>query len=604
MAVTAQSLTAPALAALWPLGLGWLGGALSWARLGRLREHRTEPAGLCDWLLWAYLVDEGVVLGKDGSLLAGWSYRGPDTSSATAEDLNALASHVSQALLPFGNGWMVHWNAVRHAAPGYAPAGAFPDPVTALIDEERRRTYEATAAHFETDTFVTLSFLPPPDLYSRLARSFVQGEARGVKSWEEVLAAFLRGAGELERRLSAVLRPRRLGSDELLTLLHTCLTGLDHAVRAPIAGCELDSFLADQEAVGGWRPRIGGMAIRAVAIQGFPAASWLGMLDRLNSLPFAVRLSHRVIPLDQATAARLIRRAQVQWFMKRQGAADLVRGAVARQRQAQTAEQEADARLFQDQDASRMAADAAAAAGENASGQVRFCFYTPTVVVMQPSDGEADQAAAEVLKLLADRGFTARIEDVNALEAWLGSLPGHGFPNLRRPLLSSRNVADLVPLTSIWPGLKSNPSAYFPEDSPPLLWAATSGATPLRVNLHASDVGHSLVAGPTGAGKSTLVNLAVAQFFRYPRAQVFVFDLGYSGYVLAQAAGASHFAIRAGAGEAATAFQPLAGVDDPGELAAAAEWLELLLSLQGGVVVGPAARTEIVAALRQLAGEG
>jgi hypothetical protein len=41
----------------------------------------------------------------------------------------------------------------------------------------------------------------------------------------------------------------------------------------------------------------------AVAVQGFPAASWLGMLDRLNSLPFAVRLSHRVIPLDQATAA-------------------------------------------------------------------------------------------------------------------------------------------------------------------------------------------------------------------------------------------------------------------------------------------------------------
>ena len=601
----------------WPplsLGLGWLGGALSWALLGRLREHRTAAAGLCDWLLWAYLVADGVVLGKDGSLLAGWSYRGPDTSSATAAELNALSGHVSRAMLPFGNGWVLHWTAVRHAAPGYAPAGAFPDAVTALLDEERRRTYEATAAHFETDTFLTVAHLPSPDLYSRLARRFVQGEERGLRSWDEVLAAFLRSAGELERRLSAALRLRRLGSDELLTHLHGCLTGLDHAVKAPAGGAELDSFLADQEAVGGWQPRIGRMSIRAVAIQGFPAASWLGMLDAFNQLPFAVRLSHRVVPLDPPAAARLIRRYQVQWFMKRQGAADLVRGAIARQRQAQTADQEADARLFQDQDASRMAADAAAAAAENASGEVRYCFYTPVVLLLQPSPGDADRAADEVVKLLADRGFTARIETVNALEAWLGSLPGHGFPNLRRPLLHSRNVADLLPLTSVWPGLKANPSAYFPAGSPPLLWAATGGATPLRVNLHASDVGHCLVAGPTGAGKSTLVNLIVAQFFRYATAQVFVFDLGYSGYVLAQAAGASHFAIRAGggagggagaaAGEPATALQPLAEVGDAFELAAAAEWIELLVSLQGGVAVGPAARTEIVAALRQIAGEG
>jgi type IV secretion system protein TrbE len=590
--------------ALGTLAAGWLGGALSWALLGRWREHRSEPAGLADWLLWAYLVDEGVVLGKDGSLLCGWSYRGPDSSAATAEELGALSAHVSQALLPFGNGWMVHWNAVRHAAPGYAPPGAFPDPVTALIDEERRRSYEATAAHFETDTFVTLSYLPPPDLYSRLARCFVQGEESGLRSWEGVLAAFLRSAGELERRLGAALRMERLGSDGLLTLLHSCLTGLDHPVKAPVAGSELDSYLCDQEAVGGWRPRIGRMAIRVVAVQGFPAASYLGMLDKLNSLPFAVRLSHRVIPLAAPTAARLIRRQQVQWFMKRQGAIDLVRGAVGRPRQgAATPEGEAEARLFLDQDAQRMAADAGEAAGENASGQVRFCLYTPAVVVMQPGEEAAGEVADEVVKVLADRGFTARIEDVNAVEAWLGSLPGHGYPNLRRPLLHSRNVADLVPLSSIWPGLKSNPSAYFPEGSPPLLWAATSGATPLRVSLHASDVGHSLVAGPTGAGKSTLVNLAVAQWFRYPGAQAFVFDLGYSGYVLAQAAGGSHFAIRAGSGEGSTAFQPLAEVDDPAELAAAAEWIELLVGLQGGAAVGPAARSEIVAALRQLAGE-
>jgi type IV secretion/conjugal transfer VirB4 family ATPase len=583
--------------------LGWLGCAGARAVLARLREHRTEPAGLCDWLLWGYLVAPGVVLGKDGSLVAGWSYRGPDTTSATSEDLDALSSHVNQALLPLGNGWMLHFDAVRQAAPGYAPAGAFPDAITALLDEERRRTYEASAAHYETNLFATVAYLPPPDVYSRLARLFVQGESQGLKSWEQILQAFVRNVEELERRLAAVLRLTRLSSNEMLTHLHGCLTGLDHPVQAPVIGIELDSFLADQPAVGGWRPRIGGNAIRVVAIQGFPAASTLGMLDQLGSLPCALRLSHRVIPLDGPTAARMIGKIQAQWFMKRKGAADLLRSAVARGTQPQSAASEADARLFHDQDASRMAADAAEAAGENASGEMRYCLHTATVVVLEPSQAEADRVAGEVVKILADRGFTARVEDVNAIEAWLGSLPGHGYPNLRRPLLSSRNVADVLPLTSVWPGLRHNPCTYFPSESPPLLWAATSGATPLRVNLHASDVGHTLVAGPTGAGKSTLVNLCLAQFFRYPRAQVFVFDLGYSGYVLARAAGASHFALRAGSGTEATSLQPLAAVNDPIELAAAAEWLELLLSLQGGVSVGPTARSEIVAALRQLAAE-
>jgi hypothetical protein len=194
------------LGTLGTLGVGWLGGALSWALLGRLREHREEPAGLADWLLWAYLVDEGVVLGKDGSLLAGWSYRGPDSSAATAEDLGALSAHVSQALLPFGNGWMVHWNAVRHAAPGYAPPGAFPDAVTALIDEERRRTYEATAAHFETDTFVTLAYLPPPDLYSQLARVFVQGEGSKGASAPGRAPTSMRAVTDTNRLLVEQLR--------------------------------------------------------------------------------------------------------------------------------------------------------------------------------------------------------------------------------------------------------------------------------------------------------------------------------------------------------------------------------------------------------------
>ena len=117
----------------------------------------------------------------------------------------------------------------------------------------------------------------------------------------------------------------------------------------------------------------------------------------------------------------------------------------------------------------------------------------------------------EIVKTLHDAGFSARIETVNALEAYLGSLPGHGYPNIRRALLASANIADLLPATSIWPGLATNPSQYFPDDSPALMWTATDGSTPFRLNVHDSDVGHTLVVGRTGAGKSVLVEALAAR---------------------------------------------------------------------------------------------
>ena len=188
---------------------------------------------------------------------------------------------------------------------------------------------------------------------------------------------------------------------------------------------------------------------------------------------------------------------------------------------------------------------------------------------------------------------------MNALEAYLGSLPGHGYPNIRRPLISTRNLSDLLPMTSVWAGREHNPSPLFPEKSPALLWAATSGSTPFRLNLHVTDVGHTLVIGPTGSGKSTLLGLLAAQWFRYPDAQVFTFDKGFSAKPLVLAAGGDHYDI---AGERVDdlSFYPLATIDDRRERAWAAEWLEALFHLQG-LTVTPRHRAAISQALEVLA---
>ncbi|HVT61633.1 MAG TPA: hypothetical protein VHR45_24945, partial [Thermoanaerobaculia bacterium] len=369
----------------------------------------------------------------------------------------------------------------------------------------------------------------------------------------------------------------------------------------PRHGCYLDALLADRQLVGGWRPRIGELALRVVAIHGFPHESFSGILDFLGGLGFAFRASHRLIPLSQATAAGKIARSRLSWFKRRRGAASWLReltGGEAGGKGGKSAAQERDDELFLDQDAGAMARDAAAAAAENASGRVRFCLYTPVVVVADREPAVADRHAGEIVKALNDRGFTARVEDLNAVEAFRGSWPGHGYANLRRPILSSRNLADLLPATSVWAGLPHNPSPLFPAQSPALLWAATTGATPFWLNLHDDDVGHTLVVGGTGAGKSTLLNLIIAQFLRYRGAQVFSFDIGYSGWLLAKAAGGRHYDLV----NEEVALEPLAQIDQPGERLWALEWLEAVAELNR-VAVTPAGRQALAAALELLAGE-
>jgi type IV secretion system protein TrbE len=568
------------------VGIGATHGVRRW------REDRRAPIGVADVLNWAFMVGDGVVLQKDGSLLAGWRYYGPDLAAASDLEMAALGRQVHDAILPSGDGWMFHVDAIRRAAAPYAES-VFPNAVAAAIDAERRAAYERGGRRYETEYYFVATHRPDAELRATVGRAFVRGVGgRGV-DWNAVVGRFERAIEELGVRLRGRLTIERLGGDALVTHLHECVTGLSHRVAS--AGVYLDLAVADQELVGGFEPKIGERHIRVVALTAFPPASVPGGLDFLGTLPFAYRWSTRLLMLGAQSGAAQIRRVQLRWFQKRRGLGAWVRDVAAKQ--ASVASGGGNEELFQDQDAVRMTRDAAEAAAENASGAVRFCYCTQTVLVMERDAAVADDVARSILAACNDRGYGGRIETVNAVEAYVGSLPGHGYQNLRRALVSTRNAADLLPITSVWPGLAVNPSPLFPARSPPLLWAATTGSTPFRVNLHDSDVGHTLIVGKTGAGKSTLVGMLMAQFQRYAGAQCFLFDVGYSGRALCRAVGGRHYDVVAGG----MSFQPLARIDDVAERVWAGEWVETCVEMQG-VRVTTAMRGRIGVALELVAG--
>jgi type IV secretion/conjugal transfer VirB4 family ATPase len=567
-----------------------------------LREFRTRGKGLPDLLNYGALVDDGIVLNKDGSLMAAWEYRGEDMESASHRELAAVSARVNKAFLRRGSGWMIHVDAVRFPTHDYPERGMFLDRTTALIDAERRAQYRAEGAHFETSFVITVTYLPPADVEGKVQDFLVEGDRKRTDAHAataRALETFRAGLRDIEEQLSSSLHMRRLRTytysndagaeclrDELLAHLNQCITGVRHPCNVPEVPMYLDAVLGAKDFYGGLAPRIGDKHIRCIGFSGFPASSFPGILDGLNRLPLTYRWSNRFIFLDDGIAHKALDQYRKKWFQKRKSLGNLLR------------EQSGGQATHINADADSMAADAIGALAELSSGVVKYGYYTSVIVLMEDDAERADLLARDVLKLINHSGFTARIETVNAIEAYLGTLPGHGYPNVRRPLMHTLNLADFLPLTSVWAGLPNNPCPFYPPASPALGYAATSGATPFRLNLHVGDVGHTLIVGPTGAGKSTMLGFLMASHFRYPKAQIFAFDLGNSAFALCNAAGGDHYEI---AGESSElAFYPLQDIDNPAERTWAADWLETLFALQG-VTMTPRFRKDIHRALELLA---
>lgn len=547
-----------------------------------LAEYRKRPALLGDWLPWAALVAPGVVLNKDGSFQRSARFRGPDLDSATQGELIAVAARVNNALRRLGSGWALFVDAERLEAADY-PDSDFPEPLSWLVDEERRAAFEEEGSHFESVYRLTLAWLPPEESRARAGQLLYENvDARRI-DWRERLASFIAETERLFDLLQGAMPEIQwLDDAQTLSYLHGCVSTRRQAVALPEVAMHLDALLADEPLTGGLKPSLGAHHLRMLSVRGFPTSTWPGVLDDLNRLGFAYRWSTRWLCMDKAEAEKELVRLRRQWFAKRKNVVALLRETIFQQESP-----------LVDSDASNKAADADAALQELGSDDVAFGYVTATVTVLDRDAGAADEKLRAVERAIQGRGFVTIPETLNAVEAWLSSIPGHAYANVRHPIVSTLNLAHLMPVSAVWAGPTRNEHL----SGPPLIVTRTDGATPFRLVTHVGDVGHTLVVGPTGMGKSVLLATIAMQFRRYTRSRVFAFDMGRSMRATVLGLGGEHYDLGA---DGAIAFQPLARVDDAGYRTWAAEWVEGRL-LQEGVAIGPPERDAVWSALASLA---
>lgn len=559
-------------------------------------EFRIKRQGLPDLLRYDSCIAPGVILGKGGELITTFKYRGPDMQCSDDGEIEYLRGRVNDMIKRLRAGWMIHSTTLRIESIEYSDEGDFPDPVTAMIEQERVRQYRTEGDHFENDYYLTFTYIPDSIVVGKI-KEFAY-ETNGVKASPEAnliktLDYFERQVKEyvgiLETGMQGTRMVRLMPHQELdpvtrrvvwhedqLAFISECLIGSNSPRRLPEA-CPpmgVDYILGSYQFLTGLKPEINGTKIRVIAVEGLPdAGTHFGILEVLNKLGVKFRWTTRWIARDPERAKASTRKVMTKWRQK-------IHGFIA----------DATGRKSGNvnKDAAEMAADAAAVLNDLESGAVSYGFWTSTVVLMG-RDVEYLSAAAEyVYKNIDGLGFPCRIEDVNCVEAFLGSLPGHGYENVRRPEIHSMNLADCLPLTSTWQGPASNPCSFYKRlyksgVVPPIFQGSSSGGTPFRVVLHNGDVGHTMVLGPTGAGKSTILGLLAQSHFRYPGARLWAFEKGESLLALCRGAQGQHFSFMDddSPGSNEVAFAPFVHIDRVGDTTWAIGYVEAILEING-----------------------
>ncbi|MCA9508062.1 MAG: conjugal transfer protein TrbE [Myxococcales bacterium] len=536
---------------------------------------------LAEYLPWAFLRAPGIVENKDGSLQKSYRFRGQDLDSATKRELMGVSGAFNNAFKRLPDGWALFIEAQRNQAKTYLES-SWPNEASRLIDQERQRLLSKCNDNFSNTYFLTLVYREARNLDNKGKSWFVKKNKQNISEYDS-LSIFQKTIAELEELLSGIFTVfQALNDDETLTYLHSCISNKRHVIKTPEIPMYLDHILCDSSVEHGLGLRLAEQTIKTITVKSFPMESFPCILDALNDLNFPFRWSTRFIFMGHEKANAYLSKMRRSWYANRKKLLTVLQE-VASQSESGISESSA-------LDKSTDADDALKILDQ---GLVSFGHFTATLNVWHENEAIANSRILNASSMINRLGFACQQETINALDAWLSSIPGVTYANVRKPIVHTLNLAHMAPLSAVWTGETENKHL----GGPPHFIAKTRGNAPFCCSTNVGDVGHTLIFGPTGSGKSTLLSFMAIQWLRYEDAQVFIFDKGSSSRVVTESVSGSFYNI--GAKESDFCFQPLKNIDSDNELVWANEWVLEILTDQG-LKIDTENKTEVWQALLSL----
>ncbi|MDA0939007.1 MAG: VirB4 family type IV secretion/conjugal transfer ATPase, partial [Proteobacteria bacterium] len=278
-----------------------------------------------------------------------------------------------------------------------------------------------------------------------------------------------------------------------------------------------------------------------VSLKEYGPKSWAGMLDSFLRMPFEFIISQSFAFANRQSA---INRMQLQ-----------------QNRMVQSGDK-AVSQILEISDALDKAM----------SGEIAFGNHHLTVMCIADDPKELENILSMSAVELTNTGGIGVRERVNMEPAFWAQIPGNDSFIVRSATINTANLASFNSFHNYPTGKAENNhwgSAVTVLDS-------TSG-TPYYFNFHLRDVGHTTIIGPTGAGKTVMMNFLCAQAQKF-KARLFFFDKDRGAEIFLRALNGRYTIIDPGK---SCKFNPFLLPDTGENRAFLLDWLKQLVSVNG-----------------------
>jgi type IV secretion system protein TrbE len=542
----------------------------SLAQIGqRINNPDRRPcAELVPWL-FPYDTERGQIVNKDSGVAVTFEFSGPDSDSVSTYQILEMLEHFVSSLRDLGRRPVTMWWTVHRRRTSYYPTLPMPDGMSQRIDDERRRTFEAQGNYANRHYFTIV--LRPEVGIDRFAGRVVHGVTHDDLSipravWQATRATFsdqylfAYTASELPAVIDAFestvngfvasngnLTAWRLTGKRLGAFMHNvCSPPTDdvHELDIPDTPA-LDLEMCDTEVAVGHdylhfysngRCRFG-IAAGVPGRRDFWAKRVsTRSLDGLLKIKGELTISHCFRLTSQSTAKRFIDSIRKyhegrSFDVRALFAAALKGGDASNQRKSEARTQAA-------KDANRRA-------GRVEMGEEQYGFYNLSVIsysdVYEETPDNVHEAAPKayaqavtthkaVEEVLRGAQFTPVRETLHALSAFATTIPGMWRECARWSFIDTEVLSRLLPLRGVSAGNMFNRhlSRELRRRIPALAAFATEYGTPFWFTGYMMDLGHMLICGRSGFGKTIFMLLCATLFRKYPNLRIYGFDLKLS----------------------------------------------------------------------------